>query len=158
MIDRKFGTLEPIIYFENSRGDIVMPPDTPSARYFYSEKRDARGLTYRDHGFEWREAGTLEEVDRLQKRLNDHERRKAEAAAERDEEKYRERSRSVRDSLYGRMVSSSTSPYEKEFIKYYLQLREEKRERHRQRFLEATSYLWAREMDKGTLPQDRILS
>lgn len=153
---RALGTLEPIVYFENSRGEIVLPPSTELATYFYWHKRDQRGKTYREWGFEWREAGTLEEVDRLQKKLQEQDRRKEEVLLEKDERRGEDLRKRVRDNLYARMVSSGTSEYEKEFIRLYLELREEKRARHRQRFLERTSYLWAREMDPGTLPQDRL--
>jgi hypothetical protein len=152
---RKLGTLDPVVYFENSAGVIVLAPSTADARYFY-EWEDRWGRSYKNTGFELREAGTLQEVDALQDRLQAQERAKLEAAAEKDEVLYRARARGVADSLRARMVSSSTSPYEREFIELYLQLREEKRAKHRQRFLETTSYLWAREMDEHTLPQDRI--
>ena len=156
MLMRALGTLDPIIYFENSQGEIVLPPTTPEARYFYEGRPDATGRTYRDHGFEWREAGTLAEVDKLQARLVEQERRANEQASARDDARSQEIWAKVGSSLRARMVSSSTSEYEKEFIRLYLELREERREKHRQRWLERVSYLWAREMDSGAKATDRI--
>lgn len=156
MILRKLGTLDPVIYFENSNGEIVLPPNSSEARYFYEGFRQASGKTYRELGFEWREAETLAEVDALQRRLVEQDRRANERNAERDERSRSASWQRIGDSLRARMVSSSTSPYEREFIALYLQLREEKRARHRQRWLERTSYLWAREFDASTLPQDRM--
>jgi hypothetical protein len=156
MIDQKLGSLSPIVYFENARGEIVLPPSASEARLFYEGVRDASGKTYRDWGFEWREADSLAKVDDLQNRLVEQDRRQAEGAAERDERRFAAGWARVRDNLYSRMISSSTSEYEKEFIRLYLELREDKRARHRQRWLERTSYLWCREMDASTLPQDRM--
>ncbi len=156
MIMRKLGTLDPVVYFENSRGEIVLPPTSEDARYFYEGVRDPSGKTYRDLGYEYREAETLAEVDALQRRLVELDQRTNAQNAQRDDEGRKESWRRIGDSLRARMVSSSTSPFEREFIRLYLELREEKRARHRQRWLERTSYLWAREMDASTLPQDRM--
>lgn len=152
----KLGSLDPVVYFQNSRGEIVLPPDSTLARYFYEGARDSNGKTYRDLGFEWREAGTLAEVDDLQRRLVEQDRRSNEAGAERDEALRGESWRRVGDRLRARMVSSSTSTYEREFIGLYLRLRDEKRAKHRQRWLERVSYLWAREMDASSRPTDRM--
>jgi hypothetical protein len=145
------GQLSAIVYFENADGEIVLPPTTEDARYFYEAH-------YRGKGYEIREAGTLAEVDRLQNRLVEAERRKNERAAEHDETISAARWREVGDRLRQRMVSSATTPYEREFIELYLKLREDKRDRHRQRWLERVSYLFAREMDSGTKATDRMRS
>jgi hypothetical protein len=142
MINRALGTLEPVIFFENSSGEIMLPPTTEDARWLYGSK-------YSREGWEWREAGTLPEVDRLQKRMVESERRRDEREAQADERSGAQRWQAVSDNLRQRMISSSTSAYEREFIQLYLQLREEKRDRHRQRFKERTYYLVAREMDEA---------
>lgn len=92
-------------------------------------------------------ARSLPEIDRLQAILVSQERREWERELAADERLMEGRRADVRDRLYARMTSSTTSPYEREFIQLYLQLREDKRARHRQRFLERTAYLTAREMD-----------
>jgi hypothetical protein len=157
MITRKLGTLDPVVYFDNASGEIVLPPTTADARYFYEGFRQASGKTYRELGFEYREAGTLAEVDALQRRLVEQDRRTSERDAQYDEARRGESWRHVGDSLWARMVSSSTSAFERDFIELYLKLREEKRAKHRQRWLERTSYLWAREQNSSTIPQDRML-
>lgn len=145
------GRLNPILYYQRENGEIAMPPTTEDALYFY-EKR------FKHQGWMLKEAGTLAEVDDLQKRLVEQERRKLEYAAARDEAVSAHLWRQTGDSLRQRMMSSSTTAYEREFIELYLQLREDKREKHRQRFLETEMYLWAREYDSGTKPTDRMKS
>lgn len=92
-------------------------------------------------------ARSLPEIDRLQATLVAQERAEWERDLAADESLMAARRSDVRDRLYARMVSSATSAYEREFIELYLQLREEKRARHRQRFLERSAFLTAREMD-----------
>lgn len=142
MINRTLGTLDPIVYFENSQGDILLPPTTEDARWLYGQK-------YSREGWEWREAGTLPEVDRLQTRLVEKDRRQDEANSRRDDQTTAEKWQMIGDRLRARMISSSTSPYEREFISLYLQLREEKRAKHAQRWKERNYYLVAREFDSG---------
>lgn len=149
------GRLNPIIYYENAKGDITLPPTTEDARYFY-EAPDYQGASYRSKGFEIREAGTLAEVDRLQRRLVEIEQRKMGAAAAHDELVSAELWNKRGEDLRGRMVSSTTSEYEKDFIRLYLQVRDDKRARHRQRWLEAQMYLEAREMDSNHKATDRL--
>lgn len=156
MIDLKLGSLSGPVYFENSKGEIVLPPSEADARHFYEGVRDATGQTYRDRGFEYRKCETLGEVDALQRRLVEQDRRANERHAQMDESRRAGAWQRIGDSLRARMVSSSTSAFEREFIELYLRLREEKRAKHRQRWLERTSYLWSREMDAGTLPTDRM--
>ena len=46
------------------------------------------------------------------------------------------------------MTSRTTTPFERDFIRDYMKLRDgEKREKYRQRFLEATTYLYVCAMD-----------
>ncbi len=140
---QKLGTLSPVVYFVNSAnrqypmGHILLAPYTgcPAPKGFRIEYAD-----------------TLSGVDRLQKELQEQELRAAENELASDDQLYEKITRGVVDRLRQRMISSQTSDYEKEFIRFYLQVRYERRERHRQRFLERNSYLWAREMD---LPKGR---
>ena len=147
-VNRALGTLDPIVYFSHPVHGIALPPSGKSARFLY-EARGASGRSFKDHGFEYCEAGTLAEVDALQKRLVAQEMEKLEAAAYRDDAQSAGAWREVGDRLRGKMVSGSTSPYEREFIEHYLKLREQKRDRHRQRWMERTMFLEAREMDDG---------
>jgi hypothetical protein len=66
------------------------------------------------------------------------------------------RDKEIRDRIYQRISSSVTTEYEKEFLRLYMQLRDErKREAYRQRYLEAQWYLSARENDLGGRAADK---
>jgi hypothetical protein len=135
---RKPGTIEPIVYFVNHAdpnhpvGYIILAP--------YSECPAPNG--YQKEGVD-----TLSGVDRLEKILVDQERRDWEREAEYNEKLIGEKKSEIRDRLYAKMTSSSTDPWEKEFIRLYLYLREEKKQKYQQRYLERTAYLWARHND-----------
>lgn len=148
------GQLSPVIYFENASGHLLLAPlevghGMELARKIYEEQ-------YRPKGFEWREAGTLNDVDRLQKRLVEQEMkdyRRRDAVDDANTERVHSE---VASNLRQRMASSSCSAYERKFIGLYLQLRESKRGTARQRWQEAQMYLWAREHDSGTKVDDRM--
>lgn len=150
---RALGSLEPIIFFERPDGYVILPPEEIGkpgiARMMYEKK-------YRAEGWEWREADTLPEVDKLQKRLVDQEMK---VMQERDlrEDLMRQRAyQKTGERLRQRLTSGKCSAYEREFISLYLQSREDKRDKHRQRWTEAQMYLWAREQDSGTKVTDRM--
>lgn len=141
---RKLGSLEPVVFFRNHR-DPAHPPGYLMLAP-YSDFPTPAGYT-REH------AENLPDIDKLQRVLCEQERRAAEAEALHDEVVLGRRYAELTDRLRARMVSGSTSAYDRDFIAGYLQLREEKRARHAQRFSERTMYLWAREMDShGRLP------
>jgi hypothetical protein len=142
------GRLNPILYFENSAGEISMPPTTEEALRF-KKQMEAKG-------WELREAGTLSEVDKLQTRLQELEIRRVAPNLE-HHQKVREAVRKqVSSNLYARLATG-IGDYEKEFIRCYLQLREEKRDRYRDIWTQRQMYLHVREMDENTLGTDRIL-
>jgi hypothetical protein len=106
-------------------------------------------------GHEREEYDTLAEIDKLQKILQQQEYDAAQRECEFDQAQVSARADAVRDRLYERMTSGSTSQYEKDFIRLYLQLRDErKRETYRQRYLEHQWYLYARENDLGDRAAD----
>lgn len=137
---RKAGCVEPVIYFTNRR-DPAHPPGyvmlAPYTSYATPE------------GYERNGAETLAEIDKLQKTLQEQEYLRLVGELADDESRLLSARSRVRDDLYTRMTSGATSEYEKEFIRGYLQLRDEKRARYHQRYLEYTLYLHAREMDTG---------
>jgi len=136
---RKPGCIEPVIYFRFPDGHLTLAP--------YSDFPTPAGAIREG-------ADTLAQVDRLQAILVEQERREWEREVEGDVARFQARMDQVRDRLYARMTSSSTSEYEKEFIRLYLQLRNDKRAKHRQRWLERTAYLYAREYDLGNRRAD----
>jgi hypothetical protein len=135
------GQINAIVYFENSRGVIALPPSTDYALMVKDRMRH--------RGFELREARNLPEIDRLQKKMEEQEYRNCQAQLERDHSlRSRVRAR-TRSNLMQRMVSSSTSPYERDFIQNYLMLDEAKREKYQQRFSQDQMYFEAREFESG---------
>jgi hypothetical protein len=122
-----------LIFFEDRGGNISLPPsdDTPCPP-----------------GYDKREANTLAEVDRLQKRLQQATYERCQRELQRDEEAFAESRERVRSSLAARIASSATTEYEKEFLRGYIQLREERREKYRQRFACDRAYLEMRENDR----------
>lgn len=98
-------------------------------------------------GYTREAARTLPEIDRLQFTLIEQERRECEMEMVHDEVVFGAKQREITDRLRQRMVSSSTTPYDRDLIAAYLQLKEEKREIHRQRFMERNMFLFAREND-----------
>ena len=135
------GHLNPVVYYENARGEISLPPSTEAA------------MQIRDHmtkrGWELREADTLDKIDRLQKRMQDQEHAARERQLEHEENLLATSRKSVRDRLMTRMVSSATTPYERKFIESYLMLHDNKRDEYRKRFMQDQCYFESREFDGG---------
>lgn len=129
----KLGYLDPIVYFVNREGTIQLPPtsDIPTPR-----------------GFDRREADTLAAVDDLQRRLQDQESREWELGMQKDDAALAASREAIRSRLTQRMISSSTTPYERDFIQSYLQVREDRRAHYRSRFEMDQCFFEAREMDR----------
>lgn len=144
------GQLNPICYFENSRGVIALPPST---QYGKAVQDRMKG-----RGFEIKYAGTLAEVDHLQKRMIQQEYQQQQRAIENDERMGARVHASVASRLYQRMLSSETSDYEKEFIRTYLRVREDKREKHRKKFELDQMYFEAREFDSNSKHMQDVVS
>jgi hypothetical protein len=120
-------------FFERRDGTVLLPPtdDTPCPPDCID-----------------REANSLAEVDRLQRRLQQATYERCQRELQRDEEAFAESRERVRSALAARIASAATSEYEKEFLRGYIQLREEKREKYRQRFACDRAYLEMRENDR----------
>lgn len=136
------GTLNAIVYFENNQGRIALPPSTAQALQIKDRMNRA--------GWELREASTLGEVDALQKRLEEQTYRERQREIEMDQRMGGHVRASIRSRLYQRMISSSTGDYEKEFIKNYLQLRDDKRTDYQKRFSADQMYFEAREFNQSS--------
>ena len=122
-----------LIYFRNAAGDISLPPtdDTPCPPDYMRC-----------------EANTLTEVDALQRELQSATYRRSQLELIRDEQAFATARERVRSDLTARIASSATSEYEREFIRLYLQLREDKRAAYRARFECDRAYLEMRENDR----------
>jgi len=128
----KPGTLN-VIYFVHPSGYVTLAPSTS-----FSPLPGCIRET----------ANTLAEVDRLQKRLVEQERRQLERESRYEESTFGAKQDEIRDKLYARLASSVSTQYEKDFIREYLKLRDErKRHKHAQILEHAQMYLHAREFD-----------
>jgi hypothetical protein len=94
------------------------------------------------------EANTLAEVDLLQRQLQQATYERCQRELRRDEEAFAESRERVRSSLTAKIASSATTEYEREFLRAYIQLREDKRDKYRSRFTCDRAYLLARENDE----------
>jgi hypothetical protein len=148
-VSRTLGTLSPIVYFVNSSGGDRDPHHPPGYIMLapYSDFATP-------HGYLRETAGTLPEARRLNDRLVAQERESWEREAEANHALVSAKKAEVRDRIYARMTSSSTSEYEREFLRLYLQLRDEKAARYDQRWLERQAYLWSLENDLGDREAD----
>lgn len=145
----KLGSLAAPVYFVNQCDDKY-----PTGYYILAPYSSFPT----PHGWLRYEADDLRQVDRLQKILLQQELDRAQRENIREEMVFGPLRQIVRDRLYARMTSSSCSEYEKDFIREYLKLREEKRRKHEERFRHTTLYLHAREMDsrQGRKPNEEI--
>ncbi len=120
-------------FFERASGVILLPPDSTTPCPFDCVER---------------EANSLAEVDALQRRLQQQTYERRQQELQTDEEAFAAAREQVRSDLTARLSSAATSEYEREFIRLYLQLREERRAAYRSRFTADTAYLLARENDE----------
>jgi hypothetical protein len=134
-----------LYYFENREGDIQLPPTYEV--YF----------TLCPKGYDRREANTLDEVDKLQKRLQEQTYKRCQAEQLRDEISFATARRHVIDSLQATLHSAATSQYERDFIRYYLEVHQPaKREEYKKRFACDRAFLEMREMDKPRNPEETL--
>ena len=145
------GSLSPAIYFERSDGYVILAPGEKGNREF---ARMAYDLKYSREGWQWREAGTLHDVDRLQQKLADQEMRRMEQMACVNQQVREEVMRQTGAALRNVMVSAGTSDFEKEFIRLYLDMRNEKRDKYRQELMNHNYFIAARELDSSTKIED----
>ncbi len=147
---RKLGTLRPVIYFENRKdpskplGYIMLAPETNTPNYYVPE------------GFETMEAGTLAEVTKLQKRLEQQEFDERDVELENYKQQFAEARKEKRATLVKMMLSSDTSEHDRQFIEAYLQIREDRREKYEKLFSQRTAYLNVMAFDEGKAQQTII--
>lgn len=135
------GKIKAIIYFENLRGVVKMlPTDEESLRFRKYMK---------DLGFEMLAAETLAEARKLQGKLQNQLKLEQENELARDEQVTMYRRQQVRDRLYARMNSLSCNPVEREFIRMWLVVREQKHDLFRRRFTQQIGHLDGLEFDNA---------
>ena len=143
------GKIEPVYYFK-CYDSALANPSRPVGYVLISPYSDCPA----PEGYEKYAAEYLNEVDQLEAVLVRQEQDTARYNAERFAILDEAHDRKVLDKFRAKISSSGTNEWEKEFLRLYLQLRPERRAKYRQRFLEYTSYLWARHND--TPPGRRV--
>jgi hypothetical protein len=98
-------------------------------------------------GWSREEACTLRDVYKLQARIQEQEVEDWKREGARDIDLLRQKFELTRDRMLTRMASSSTSAYDRDFMRAYLQLQEAKLAKHEARFECRNAYLWSLEMD-----------
>jgi hypothetical protein len=135
----KLGTIEPVVYYVNHSSPSHPPGHVLLAPYSSHPAPDGFTVEYADN---------LRAVDRLERTLQSQAAREMESDALADQSLRDAIGQRVRDSLTQKMVSSSTTPYERDFIAAWLALREEKRrEKYISKYEEYATYLHARHYD-----------
>jgi hypothetical protein len=167
---RAMGTLEPVIYWEKSsptwfqgvymEKHILMPPTEIGdrgalARQLWTDSRHGRP-SYKDQGYVWCEAGTLQEVQKLQQRMIDQENKILQHQGRTDAATRERVHKETASRLRQKMASSSTTPYEREFIRLWLEMSDKKQDEYTKRFTERNMYLQALEFDSNHKLEDRI--
>jgi hypothetical protein len=129
------GRIDGPVYFVRRDGKILLAPASD---------------TQTPPGCDRRKVETLDELDHLQRILEQETRSQCQQEIERDQKVWYERRKEIRDRLLSRMNSSATSAYEREFIQLYLQISDDrKRDLYKQRFMCDQAYFMAREFDDG---------
>lgn len=131
------GTFNPVVYFENASGHLILPGNV--------DEEGQRGW----NGYVRKEAARLDEVDVLQKRMEAQERREMQVRLEHDQQIFTARREKVRDSLLRTMTRHTTKPYERDFIREYLAISDERKRKFYQKHNNVNAYFVAREYDDG---------
>jgi hypothetical protein len=149
------GTLSPIVYFKRGTdGYCILAPierdkGTEVARMLYERRYKL--------DWSWEEARSLDEAQDLERKLCEQAMRERQHMIDVDSSVRENVRRQTGQALYQRMVSDATNPFERDFIKCWLQLRdEEKRNKYKQRLREHNDYIFALQMDSGTKVDDRM--
>lgn len=143
-VSRTLGTLSPIVYFVNSSGADRDPAHPPGYIMLapYSDFPTP-------HGYLREYAGTLPDARRLNDRLVQQSRDEWEREAETNHNLVAAKRAEVRDRIVARMQRSDTTPYEREFLELYLQLRDDKAAKYDSIWNQRQAYLHALENDLG---------
>lgn len=123
----KKGSIEPIYYFRNAQGNILLLPTKEETLRF-------RDWLRQKMGYEMFIADTLQQADTLQKRLAWQFEREQQQELERDEKLTAPGREAVRARLAQRLAANGTPPAEKDFIRAYLAFRDLRHDRFKKRF------------------------
>jgi hypothetical protein len=149
---RKPGTIEPVWFFINGT-DPAHPPGYILLAPYTGGSGSDRCSCPTPAGYRLEYADTLAAVDKLERILQHQEYEAAQREGQRDMELLETKRKELRDRIYQRIASSETDEWNKEFLRLYLQLSDDRKKKlYAQRFLERESFLWARHNDIGDRP------
>lgn len=138
------GSLSEVVYFKNSRD-----PNRPEGYLLLAPYSQCPA----PYGYSREVARTLPEIDRLERTLVEQEVANAIAEHIREEAVFAERERLIRDRLLAIMHSGSSSQYEKDYSREWMNLRDEKkRKKYAEIFEHRAMHLYARHND---MPRNR---
>jgi hypothetical protein len=144
------GQIEPVVFFKDRDGKLML------AAYTAQPTPD---------GWMREEASTLPAARDLERRLQAQDRAEMEREGIRDHEATAARRKAIRDRMYALINSSATTEYDKEFLRYYIQLTDDKAAAvFEQRYLERATYLHSlhydtpknKPVDKECVSLDRL--
>jgi hypothetical protein len=153
---RKPGCTEPVYFFVN-RTD----PNHPPGYLMMSPYSDCPAPP----GYTLESVDTLPAIRRLEKMLQRQEHQRVESEVGYERSMLEQGIKENRDRIYRQLASSETSQWEKDFLRDWIKLRDEKRDEYfQQRYLEHQMMLWAlhndtpknRQVDKEKVSLDRI--
>lgn len=136
------GKIKAIVYFKNLQGQVkLLPSDEESFRF----KRMMIKM-----GFIMMFAETLAEARKLQKELQDQLHTEQQVELERDEAVTSIRREQIRQRMTMRLTQPGITNYEKDFIRMWLVVREQKHDLFKKRFTQQIGNLDALEFDNPT--------
>lgn len=136
----KLGTLTPVVYFVAHRD-----PRHPEGYIMLA----AYSAQPTPPGYSREYADTLDAVDKLQKRLQEQTRQEFESEREAIEAAGGSVRALIRDRLMAKLASSSTSEHDKDFIRAWLVVREDRRAEFARHFEMRNYVIHARENNLG---------
>lgn len=133
------GLIEPVIYFENKEGKIIIAPDvrhpTPD-------------------GFERKECRTLAEIDKITRQMNSQDKQEWEMLNAKDRARFHDRREAIRTKLRQRMLAVDCSQFERRFIQHAMAYMDRKQEELYRFKLEG--YFHQREFDKSSVDTSKV--
>ena len=168
----KMGSLSPVIYWVKVNGTvrvhgcqienhILIPPteigdNGALARSLFEDKRVPGRPTYKEQGYQWREAATLADVQKLQRDWIEQEMKVKRHMGHYDASVRKRVHSEVAGRLRQKMASSSTTPFEREFIQHWLDMRETKQDEYTKKWEDLHFYNQALEFDSNHKLEDRM--
>lgn len=168
----QLGSLSPTIWWEKTNGivyvhgcalekHILIPPTEIGdggrlARQLYVDRRVPGRPKYKDQGYQWNETHTLRDVQELQRRWIEQEMKVRRHMGQYDAAVRQKVHKEVAGRLRQRMASSSTKPWERDFIQAWLELRESKQDEYTKKWEDMHFYSQMLEFDSNHKLEDRM--